>query len=309
MRRSVPTITPLACLLAGACLAMLPACASSTSQRTNRPATGQASGSTAQSAADLYRSGQYSRSYDAAVAQANASRGTARDQAALLAGLSAHALNRNAEAVRWLRPLANNRDSILAGKAQATLGLIAQERNDHREAAELLTSASRRLAGDEAARAALYAGDSYRMLNQREQAREFYTLAQRKATSDANIRILAGDRLRGMGDAATATSAAPAAGTATIGARPTSSPSPSPAASTAPVGTLTVQVGAYRDRQTAEREAARLRGRFNVRIVSLRRDAGTLHAVRVGWFTNRQAAEQVRREVGGNATITTASGE
>lgn len=234
-----------------------------------------------------YASGQYSDAYNNAVQAAGTLRGSKRDQAALTAGLSAHALNRDAEAIRWLAPLENNSDPGVAGKSSATLGLIAQGRGEHETAARLLTKASNKLTGDESARAAMYAGDSYRALNNPSEASRMYKQAEQRLASDANLRMMLTERQRG-GGAVAGGGAGSSSGTRD----------------------LTVQVGAFRDRATADREAKALAQRgVTARVVPLQRDGQQLWAVRVGKFTNRTAAENIRKTVGGKAVITVASGE
>lgn len=233
-----------------------------------------------------YASGQYSDAYNNAVQAAGTLRGAKRDQAALTAGLSAHALNRDAEAIRWLAPLETNSDPGVAGKSSATLGLIAQGRGEHETAARLLTKASNKLTGDESARAAMYAGDSYRALNNPSEATRMYKQAEQRLASDANLRMMLTERQRGGGAVA-------GGGATSSGTRD-----------------LTVQVGAFRDRATADREAKALAQRgVTARVVPLQRDGQQLWAVRVGKFTNRTAAENIRKTVGGKAVITVASGE
>ena len=273
--------TPLAfCSLAVIVLGILPGCAS----RGPSP--------TRLTYIQMFETGQYANAYGASAAAADKASGTTRNEAALVAGLSAQALNRNAEAVRWLRPLAASPDPTLAGKSNAALGLIAAERGEHEEAARMLTIAGEKLAGDESARASMYAGDSWGSLGQRENATAAYTHAQQRVTSDDGLRIMIGDRLRAGPNAPATTTA-----TAPIGAIPSRGP------------TLTVQIGAWTSLSTARRQAQKVARTANVRIVPILKDNKRLYAVRVGKFSSREAAEQVKGIVGGSAVVTAASGE
>lgn len=256
---------------------------------------------------EQYSSGQYTQAYDNAVEAAGQLRGPKRDQAALTAGLSAHALGRNAEAVRWLSPLEQNPDVGVAGKAGATLGLIAQERGEHETAVKLLTRASSKLTGDEAARASMYAGDSMAALGRTEDAKKAYKQAETKLATDDNLKIMLADRMRGNIPPTGKAGATMAGGTTSKGSTTTKGNTGS---SIAPQ-TLTVQTGAYKDRKKAEQEARQIANSKGVaaRVVPIMKSGQMLYAVRVGNFTNRDAAENIRRNVGGKAVVTVASGE
>lgn len=243
---------------------------------------------------ELYRTGQYTASYEAAVAANGKGRSSEKEKSALIAGLSAHALNRNAEAVRWLKGLQTSKDPAIAGKALTTLGLVAQERGEHQDAAAHLSAAAEKLTGDDAGRAAMYAGDSYRALGSRTKADEMYLKAQQLASSDSELRVLAGDRLRG---------AAP--GPSVVGRQTSATPIVAPGTNQR----YTVQVGAFGDMRRAQREAQKLSSRFAVRVVPIRKGRETLYAVRVGMFSSRDAADLVKQKLGGKATVTLPTGE
>jgi tetratricopeptide (TPR) repeat protein len=269
-------------LVAGGC---------SSSPRRDTPSSQQTSEQARQNFVALYAAGNYSDAYEGAIAAAGSLTGAKRDEASLIAGLSSHALNRNAEAVRWLAPLENRNDRQLAGKASATMGLIAQERGEHETAARLLSKAASRLEGDEAARAAMYAGDSFRQLGQTAQADASYQNARTLVVSDSDLRVMIGDRVAGK-----AVATRPSSGTR-------------PAASSNRNSMLTVQLGAFSSMQTAQKEAQKVATRANVRIVPILSNGKRLYAVRVGQFSNRDAAENIRKQIGGKAVVTVASGE
>jgi hypothetical protein len=242
---------------------------------------------------ELYASGQYAQAYEAATQQATTLSGARRDDAALLAGLSAQALNRSSEATQWLTPLSSMKDPLLSGKALAALGILSQEQGDHPSAAKRLLAAGERLTGDEGARANLYAGDSLRAVNDMAGATAAWERAQDQVIADQALRVMIGDRLRGM--------APPLKTAGTV----------IPAQHSVVPSTLTVQVGAFRDLGTAQRQAQRAANsaRVDVRIVPILKNGERLYAVRVGRFSSREAAERVKGVVGGTASVTVASGE
>lgn len=271
-------------------------CASSGGRPRDNGTTGRTAEETRKNFVALYASGEYTDAYEGAVAAAGSASGANRDEAALIAGLSSHALNRNAEAVRWLAPLENRNDKSVAGKASATMGLIAQERGEHETAARLLSKAAAKLEGDEAARAAMYAGDSYRQLGQTEKAEESYQQARTLVASDNDLRVMIGDRARGQMPAPR-TGGIAKGGTTTKGG------------TVARNSMLTVQIGAFSSMETAQKEAGKVATRANVRIVPILSGGKRLYAVRVGQFSNRDAAETIRKQIGGKAVVTVASGE
>jgi len=286
---SVASLRAVCAVLAGMAGTLGMAGCSSTSSKTST--SGGSGGGGGGNYVEQYASGQYSDAYNNAVEATGTQRGPKRDQAALTAGLSAHALNRDSEAIRWLGPLENNSDPGVSGKSSATLGLIAQQRGEHETAIKLLTRASQKLTGDESARAAMYAGDSYRAMGNNAEATRMYKQAESRLATDENLKLMLGDRLQGRAPFA-AGKGGQGTGIST-GTRD-----------------LTVQVGAFKDRATADREAKSLASRgVTARVVPISRDAQQLWAVRVGKFSNRSAAENIRKSVGGKAVITVASGE
>ncbi len=116
------------------------------------------------SAASDYEAGLYASAFTKATREAEDSSGSRRERAALIAGMSAHALDRNDEAERWVGPLTASQDREIAGRASATLGLIEQKRGRHARAVQLLQDAAGKLSGDEAARARAAAAISSRAM-------------------------------------------------------------------------------------------------------------------------------------------------
>jgi len=219
-----------------------------------------------------YERGRYTTASTGAIRAVRNPNDEHRDIARLTAGLSAHALGKNDEAIVWLRPLTTNRDEEVAGKAMATLGLIALEEGENRTAAKSLSRAAGKLSADDSAHAAMYAGDAYANLGSFEAARLQYRLAQ-SAVRDTGLRREINSRL-GEG--------------------------------------FTLQVGAFTNRMNAERarrvvEENRMFDTLGDAVVLQRTDnRGTrLYLVQVGHFTSKRDAKaaQLRTGIGGIVTM------
>ena len=109
-------------------------------------------------ASNAYAEGRYETALVEARRDAARTGGAKRDRARLTAGLSAHALGREDEAIDWLAPLANNQDPEIAGRACAALGLIARDRGMHSEARRYFVLAADQLNGLDGDKAAAMAG-------------------------------------------------------------------------------------------------------------------------------------------------------
>ncbi len=220
---------------------------------------------------ESFQSGRYEAALREAQGVHARSTGVERARAALIAGQSLHALGRDTESTRWLQPLASHQDDAIAGTALATLGLIAASQARHGSAAAQLSAAARRLSGDDAARAAMYAGDSYRAVNDARRAAECYELAAAKAASPALKREIA-ERTAGR--------------------------------------TYSIQLGAFVQRAAADRTASGARavaaraGLATPRIEPTTDASGrTLFAVRIGEFASRPVAEQALARSGLRGTV------
>lgn len=226
--------------------------------------------------ASLFSRGEYARAYDAAAKDAGSMRGKNRDMAALIAGQSAYRLGRTAEASKWLTPLTDHADPAIAGRANATLGSINEDRGAHAAAADYFVKAADRLTGDDAARAYMYAGDARQGAKQNDRARALYEKARLKVSGDATLRTQIADRLAGGGPVAAAMGKG-----------------------------FTIQAGAYATRAGAEAAARRLAA-HGPRVVPTRDRAGkTLYAVRVGRYAGKADAAAAARAVGAGAFVTT----
>lgn len=276
----VARIVGAACILG--MMLSLGGCASSP-----KPTTGAGQAATDPDFASLYSSGQYAAAYDSAIRASQSGTGKTRQTAQLIAGLSAHALNRNSDAERLLRPLLQSADAGMSGKAAAALGLVAAERGKHDDAATLLSKAANELTGDEAARAAMYAGDSYKALKRDDDARRLYAMAQKKVLGDANLRIMIGDRIATGGASA-------------------SKPGPRPVVGypgQSSIGRYSVQYGAFSSAATARAQASKLQRYGPVRVDPIVRNGRTLYVVKVGGFASRAEADKVRKTLGGDARV------
>lgn len=235
--------------------------------------------------AELYEAGRWAEAQTAAAARAkDLARGPEREQAMLIAGLSAHALGRDSEAEPWLKPLLESSNAAVAGRAGLTLGLIAQRAGADAQAVRYLSDASEKLAGDESARALLYLGDSYDRLKDRSKARDAWTLALSRAKSDQALR-------------------------ADIGARLSKRDS-GPALSR---GGLSLQMGAFSSHQRAQGMADRLRSRTaslgmaEPRVIETTSKGKQIFVVQIGRFATRPEADRAKGTLGEPAFVTNAA--
>ena len=133
----------------------------------------------------LYESKRYAEAKVSAEYRIPKSSGREKEVAQLTAGLSAHALGRDDEAIKHLQPLTASKDPKIAGRAEATLGQIAQSRGQHGYAADLFQRASANLEGDDAARANVRAGHSLSAIGKPTEATAQYKAAAAEAESEA----------------------------------------------------------------------------------------------------------------------------
>lgn len=232
-----------------------------------------------ESAASLYERQRYQLAYDAASREYARSRQPERDEAALIAGLSAFAVFGQTKdpgqldrAQGWLSPLESHHDPEIAGRAQATLGLIASARDNHTLAATKLSSAARKLEGNESAQAAFHAGLAYQANGQSGPARRSYQVAMASATDPA-LREQIRARLNRAG--------------------------------------YTIQLGAFSRKDNAQKLAtdvstrAESRGLGEVAIVTRQDPTGrTLHLVQVGEFQTERDARRAQLTLGRGGIVT-----
>lgn len=130
-----------------------------------------------------YEAHDYQNAMRLAKASHGRTAGAKQEEAAFIVGMSAYELKKYDEAEVWLRPLTRSADKAIAGRASATLGLIAASQGVYTTAALDLMAAGRKLEGDEGARAMLMAGDCYRLVGRLDAATSAYALGKGMAQS------------------------------------------------------------------------------------------------------------------------------
>lgn len=232
---------------------------------------------------DAYNSGNHAEAYKRASEASTSGPQAEREQASLVAGLSAHSLGNDSDAKRYLQPISYSSNPEIAGKANATLGLIAEAQGDNAGAARAFEQAGSKLTGDEAARAYLHAGDAYAAAGNKTLADSMYKRGLSMATGDIGLATSIRERMN-----------APAAGgTETAG-------NFGGAAS----GAFSIQLGAFAARANAEKLASQVAGSASTmglgqpRIVPTNKNGQMLYAVRVGGFGSRNEAAAARDRFG-----------
>lgn len=228
---------------------------------------------------DAYNSGNHAEAYKRASEAATSGPQAQREQASLVAGLSAHSLGNDPDAKRFLQPLAYSANTEVAGKANATLGLIAEAEGDNAGAARAFELAGSKLTGDEAARAYLHAGDAYTAAGNATLAQSMYKRASSMVTGDPGLASAIRERQN-----------APAGG-------PNAGGDFSSGAATGP---YSIQLGAFASRANADKLAASAStmGLGAARVVTTNKNGQTLYAVRVGGFSDRKSAAAARDRAG-----------
>jgi hypothetical protein len=232
-------------------------------------AGGCATQNTARQYTELYQQRDFDGALKSASAAAKASEGLERERAALVAGMSAEAMNNYSEAEKWVRPLLTSTNSEVAGKANATMGIIAQDRGDMKKASLYYAAAADKLTGDDAARCALLAADASAATGGHGAAKNYYAMAATKALG-ADLKRQASGREQGP---------------------------------------FAVQVGAFSSPAKAEAEAKRQRGPAKnigqgVRIEPVIDAVGrTVYAVRIGAFGTREQATAAQGKLGAGQSV------
>jgi tetratricopeptide (TPR) repeat protein len=258
-RRALATSVLLAAALLTGCKP-----ANQAAQGTNAPTAPQAL-TTDASAVDLYNARRYADAKTKADAAIATSKGHDREVNQLTAGLSAYALKQNGLAEHYLSPLLPSSDPQIAGRAEAVLGQIAEKKGNHQYAADLFKRASAHLEGDDAARAAVRAGNSLSEIGRPAEAAQQYKVAAKEADSLAIKQ------------------------TATKLGQP---------------GPFTVQVGAYTtkaaaDKRAREMTATAVRAGYGApRVVADTINGKPGYSVQVGTFAARQAANLAKTRLG-----------
>ncbi|MBA4028451.1 MAG: hypothetical protein C0475_04850 [Planctomyces sp.] len=257
-----------------------------------------------------FERGDYLTAYSLTINRTAIGPAQERQRAALIAGQSAHALGRHAEATRLLTPLIASPDLTVAGTARATLGMAAQDQGDHRAATEHFTRAATLLSGDDAQQAKARAQASARKAGL-----PAPTFAASRPPSGPNTQQQAtgGTPSISVNDTPTAGSTQGRATTPTIGS---GTPTARPASGALPDGPYTLQFGAFAQRSRAEsvaRQYASACARAGLpapAIQAVRDDAGrSLFAVRSGVFRSRAVAESTLRQTGVTGVVLALAGQ
>lgn len=226
--------------------------------------------------ATLYAKGRYASAFEAAKVRASRATGDEKERLSLIAGMSAAAMDRNSDALAWLRPLTSSQDRQIAGRAAAGVGLVEAVEGRHASAVPYLTSAADRLSGDESAKARFYLGESYSAMGRSADATAAYRAAASSA-SDSRLKRLAQERLS--------------------------------------LTAFTIQIGSYRENAKA-RDAARsaasrtaAAGLPAPRVVSKQLpDGRSVYAVQVGVYREMGKAQADRARLGGDAVVARTAG-
>ncbi|MDX1565180.1 MAG: SPOR domain-containing protein [Phycisphaeraceae bacterium] len=221
-----------------------------------------------------YDSGRFADAYAAALRIVRQSSGRRQEEARYMAGLSAYRLGRDAEAIRYLRPLIQHPNQRISGTSNVTLGLIHQKQGHHESARARFADAAKRLQGEDAARAHYHLGLSLENLGRRNSAIIHYRQALQLSGLESFRQKVRG-RLGGGAEKG------------------------------APTGAYTLQFGAFSTyaRADAHRNQIRARVQKNIRgslrIVPRTLATGkTLYLVQAGSFADRAAAQSARRRIG-----------
>lgn len=239
--------------------------------------TSSATGTTgADDPASLYRSGKYASAFESAKSRASRATGAEKERLSLIAGMSAAAMDRNTDAIVWLRPLTSSSNDEIAGRASAGVGLIEAEEGRNASAIPYLTAASEKLTGDEAAKARFYLAESQGAIGKSTEASASYRAAA-SAAKDSKLRRLANERLS--------------------------------------LNAYTVQLGSYRDMGKANQVASSASSRTRAaglpapRVVTKSLpDGRSVFAVQVGVYREMSRAQADKVRLGGDAVVTRTKG-
>lgn len=222
------------------------------------------SGARSKQALEMYERGEYAAALGEASALARNTAGVEQERASLVAGMSAYELKKYGEAEQWLRPASRSADQQIAGRASATLGLVGVARERYSVAALDLSTAGRKLTGNDAAQSNFFAGECYNLLGRLDAARKSYALALATAEdpqlrSRIEGRMNASDFTLQLGAFSNKTNADKAV--ATAGSRAQRAGLPTPTVVSTPDATgrtiYLVQTGRFKTR--GEAQAARLK--------------------------------------------------
>ena len=193
------------------------------------------------------------------------------------AGMNAHHRGRLDEAARLLDPLTGSANPLIAGRANATLGLIHAARSQYSQAALRFRRAIRTLRGPDLARAYYHLALTEQKMGREESARTHFRMAMDKSRDAAFDRTIR--QRMGMSGYA-------------------------------------LQVGAFSKRSNAEQQARAMRSAAASRslgtprvVPSTTASGSRLYLVRIGRFESFQAALDARRRLDRPKAIITPTDE
>lgn len=212
-----------------------------------------------------YQAGRYQAAYEKAWARAAQTRGVERERAHYVAGMSAYQLDREDDAITHLGRLTRSREQAIAGRANATLGLIYARRGRHDLASGYYQRAVKDLRGEDLAQAHYHLGLSEQKLGRRPSAQTHFSLAISRSNNEEFKQVVR-DRLESSG--------------------------------------FTLQLGAFSSRENAERQARSMRPTAEEaeagipRVVPSTTESGErLFLVQVGRFGRYETALEARERL------------
>lgn len=222
-------------------------------------------------ATTAYEQEDYETAFSKGAAVARSGRDRERALGAYIAGMSARRMGDTANAARYLARAANAEDDSLAADAAATLGIMYSEQGRYADAAHALLKAAELYTGEDRARAYFHAGIAQQKLGRWPQARTNLILA-RAASRDPQFWQRVEEQLNVTG--------------------------------------YTIQTGAFRDPDNAQRAAAELAQRARAAGLSEPRlvrstgsAAGEVTLVQVGEFATFASARTFRDRIGADTAV------
>ena len=213
----------------------------------------------------------YETAFSKGAAVARSGRDAEQTLGAYIAGMSARRMGDTANAERYLSVAVNAADESLAADAAATLGILYSEQGRYSDAAHTLLRAAELYTGEDRARAYFHAGIAQQKLGRWPQARTSLILA-RSASRNPQFWQQVEKQLNVTG--------------------------------------YTIQTGAFRDAENAQRAAADLAGRADAvglpepRLVrSVDAAAGEVTLVQIGEFATFASARTYRDRIGADGAV------
>ena len=222
-------------------------------------------------ATEAYERGDYETAYRKGSSVARSGRDDEQMLGAYVAGMAARRMGDTANAARYLNQAVDAEDERLAADAAATLGILYSEQGRYSDAAHTLLRAAELYTGEDRARAYFHAGIAQQKLGRWPQARTSLILA-RSASRDPRFWQRVEEQLNVTG--------------------------------------YTIQTGAFRDAENAQRAAAELAERAEAAGLSDPRlvrssdpASGAVTLVQIGEFATFASARAVRDRIGADGAV------